>query len=334
MRKIIDLATGVALLAGMAAGPVLAQGIYASANDGVDTNFFFKVAPSGAGGMASNFGLVLLEQGPDTDDLPFTAMTAVNGQLKGSSVSAGGSFDYFFDVTPRLPSGGSTSDNGQITEFDGGVPLSEPLNEMAAHGGVLWGTSWSGSFNYFFEITENAGPGAFGDNFGALTLGEGGRFFGYALSAMAEFDGQLYGAAYDGTQSLFFRINPNTDGTAGAWIDGLGVLEVGGGPDTDPVDAMVGTPDGLFATSWNSANSYNYLFRITPDAGGFGGQETDVGELTLDGARIPFRINALGYLASVPGGVPEPATWAMMLLGFGAVGMTMRWRSRAQWVAA
>jgi hypothetical protein len=26
----------------------------------------------------------------------------------------------------------------------------------------------------------------------------------------------------------------------------------------------------------------------------------------------------------VPGGVPEPATWAMMLLGFGAAGMALR----------
>jgi hypothetical protein len=32
-------------------------------------------------------------------------------------------------------------------------------------------------------------------------------------------------------------------------------------------------------------------------------------------------------LRSPPTGVPEPATWAMMLLGFGGIGMAMR-RSR------
>ena len=30
--------------------------------------------------------------------------------------------------------------------------------------------------------------------------------------------------------------------------------------------------------------------------------------------------------AATPGGVPEPSTWAMMLLGFGAVGIAMRRR--------
>jgi hypothetical protein len=35
-------------------------------------------------------------------------------------------------------------------------------------------------------------------------------------------------------------------------------------------------------------------------------------------------------LIDVPGagGVPEPATWAMMLLGFGAMGVSLRWRRR------
>lgn len=53
------------------------------------------------------------------------------------------------------------------------------------------------------------------------------------------------------------------------------------------------------------------------------------GLLTLDlrdtnnaqGARISLQLNGAGA-------VPEPATWAMMLLGFGAVGATMRRRKR------
>jgi hypothetical protein len=34
--------------------------------------------------------------------------------------------------------------------------------------------------------------------------------------------------------------------------------------------------------------------------------------------------------ASVSGAVPEPATWGMMILGFGLVGMSMRRRGAAQ----
>ncbi|HET6941946.1 MAG TPA: PEPxxWA-CTERM sorting domain-containing protein [Sphingomicrobium sp.] len=33
---------------------------------------------------------------------------------------------------------------------------------------------------------------------------------------------------------------------------------------------------------------------------------------------------------AVPPGVPEPSTWAMMLLGFGAIGFSMRHRRRAE----
>ena len=44
-----------------------------------------------------------------------------------------------------------------------------------------------------------------------------------------------------------------------------------------------------------------------------------------------IQLNQSGFSNSIliGGGVPEPATWAMMLLGFGAVGFSMRRRRRA-----
>jgi len=43
------------------------------------------------------------------------------------------------------------------------------------------------------------------------------------------------------------------------------------------------------------------------------------------------RLQGTLVVASVAGGVPEPATWAMMLLGFGAIGLAVRRkRSRAE----
>lgn len=41
-----------------------------------------------------------------------------------------------------------------------------------------------------------------------------------------------------------------------------------------------------------------------------------------------------GFAAGVPGGVPEPSTWALLILGFGAIGAAMRRRARAGDTAA
>ena len=49
----------------------------------------------------------------------------------------------------------------------------------------------------------------------------------------------------------------------------------------------------------------------------------------VNGNIILGHTSALATLGQ-PGAVPEPATWAMMLIGFGAVGFSMRRRSRMQ----
>lgn len=52
----------------------------------------------------------------------------------------------------------------------------------------------------------------------------------------------------------------------------------------------------------------------------------------LTGTNGEVDFQNMGFTAeiSVPGGVPEPATWAMMLLGFGAVGAAMRRKKQAE----
>jgi hypothetical protein len=70
-------------------------------------------------------------------------------------------------------------------------------------------------------------------------------------------------------------------------------------------DAFAGTFELTFAGGTSSISLNNFVDRYASlsQIGGVSGEGTPVG------------------------GVPEPATWAMMLLGFGAIGMTMR-RSR------
>lgn len=47
-----------------------------------------------------------------------------------------------------------------------------------------------------------------------------------------------------------------------------------------------------------------------------------------DGTSLGSAFLALGGTLGTPTGVPEPASWAMMLFGFGAIGMSMRGRRR------
>ena len=59
---------------------------------------------------------------------------------------------------------------------------------------------------------------------------------------------------------------------------------------------------------------------ISNDCTGGGGYDTGRGDF--------------GSLGFSGGAVPEPATWAVMLLGFGGVGAAMRARHRKQALAA
>ena len=59
--------------------------------------------------------------------------------------------------------------------------------------------------------------------------------------------------------------------------------------------------------------------------------QTLVGGFQMSSAQNAFEIDNIALVTSrsIPGGVPEPSTWAMMLLGFGAIGFTIRRRKSA-----
>lgn len=80
---------------------------------------------------------------------------------------------------------------------------------------------------------------------------------------------------------------------------------------------------------------------ITPDesSGGFPGFAFDLGSLLTPGTYVPFG-SSIGFsgiltVTDAPGVigigyVPEPSTWAMMLLGFAAIGAAVRRKSQLQ----
>ena len=116
--------------------------------------------------------------------------------------------------------------------------------------------------------------------------------------------------------SLFVRLRRTFDAPAIALAGiGLGGLQADG--------AYYGGGGGriLFATDSGGLSNGG---TIITDVAGLG-NIPNVGGLTAWGAA-----NGTVDIATLPaaGAVPEPSTWAMMLLGFGGLGAATRWRSR------
>ena len=94
-------------------------------------------------------------------------------------------------------------------------------------------------------------------------------------------------------------------------------------------DLLTGSYDGALTASSNPTvftNLQNYL--ITGGTGRFlnaAGSFTGTGTVTFAPNQLPFSTQVLSGNFSA-GAVPEAATWIMMLLGFGAVGSSIRWR--------
>lgn len=85
------------------------------------------------------------------------------------------------------------------------------------------------------------------------------------------------------------------------------------------IAAMVPAP----AAGSQNSNAQNPIVTFL-----FGGlDQTLVGGFRMSSTQNAFEID---NIALVTGGVPEPSTWAMMLLGFGAIGFAMRRRKSTQ----
>ena len=124
----------------------------------------------------------------------------------------------------------------------------------------------------------------------------------------------------------------NSDGTTGP--DDHGALFVFGfGGLADGADR---TFNILYGAAGNEAGALSLLSAVSPELYNLGQSSSGPG-----GARNPdfptfiFAFNGVGGKVVVPpSGTPEPATWGLMLLGFGGLGATLRANRRRQALAA
>lgn len=156
-----------------------------------------------------------------------------------------------------------------------------------------------------------------------------------------------------GTAALFVAASaPAQQAPAGAYnfdysasgYNGSGSLTVDA---TGHIDAISGTANGDSITGLSSyASADQALFDtasgIVPDFSGFAfttaANTFSIGDTGLGDIGITDMIsNPNGYCCgthpltlSITAAVPEPATWAMMLIGFGAIGFAMQRTTRKQ----
>lgn len=170
------------------------------------------------------------------------------------------------------------------------------------------------------------------------------------LSSQASAAQTYYGALTIGDHSSTYSIT--TDGTLGA-INGDNIISWGVTMSTSAGVESFSNATGGFVSSNGSALSatptdllfdyqlfapYNFLLLCSFPCGATsylqfennGG--IDYAYMRFNGGEIvSIPQNGVRSIASVPGtngAVPEPGTWAMMLLGFGAIGYSMRRRRR------
>ena len=93
----------------------------------------------------------------------------------------------------------------------------------------------------------------------------------------------------------------------------LGALDAGGNPETDAFFSYLLDPNGANRFAFQALNGETITNLAYNIVGG-----------TADGLR---QVRIASTAAGVPP-VPEPATWMMMLLGFGAAGFALRRRRR------
>ncbi len=108
---------------------------------------------------------------------------------------------------------------------------------------------------------------------------------------------------------------------SGRWgIDNEGVIKLN--------NAVIATLSGT------TTDSFNQLYQFGASSGFVSGLNTLRFEVHDTGVPMAFRTDDMSLTANLSSAVPEPATWAMMIIGFGAAGSMVRSNRRRNALAA
>jgi hypothetical protein len=190
----------------------------------------------------------------------------------------------------------------------------------------------------FEAVTTASAPGSYGSYAYPNGVSGGWSFAGSGLvdgvagtpwfggNPPQGFEGAQYGFVQStGTLSQSF-VADATGTLQLSWLEGSRPFMYGGCCNGDQsYEVYLGS---TLLGSWSTASGQNFLGRSVSGPSVVSGQSYTLafrGLSTSDNTVFLDKVSA-----SVSGAVPEPATWGMMILGFGLVGMSMRRRGAAR----
>lgn len=151
-----------------------------------------------------------------------------------------------------------------------------------------------------FSATGNDGASVFGDN------------------VLAEFDSGFF--SLTANSSFSFLGGTGTNVLSGSFTNGVLSGTLGGLSPTFSVSIPTSAITGVTSSFFNDPTQ-----RVTNFSIGMSDAEPT---LSVDGGQLQgFTASSVGTFGAGPSAVPEPGTWALMILGFGLVGATMRRRA-------
>ena len=281
-------------------------------------NKLFAVAAASAIAFAATPALAGPELVTNGD---FTAVTGTNTstrnfEVDGTTATQPGAQNQYGAVTGWTTTASPTSNNPYNLLFHSNVATAAAAT---ASGGTAQAIGEYGGAEYLAALpSNNAGHG----NFMALdgdTSYNG--LFSTNLTGLTV--GSVYNLAFD-------------------WASGQ--IASRSGATTESLDVFVGSLN--LAGSANNGSSFSHTYgELSTPSGGATDWRTVNTQFTASGTSQVLSFLARGAPTGLPpvalldnvsvrAAVPEPSTWAMMLVGFGAVGAGMRKRRRSTLTAA
>ena len=207
------------------------------------------------------------------------------------------------------------------------IAIAALLTSVSAQASVLYSQAWAGgSTSYASQTDTNSGGfGNFATVYDSFTLGSSAKI------TSVDFVGNYFNPTSPGTITGFtIGLYSNSGGAPGALLQSASVAGNGN-------EASLGSVDGFPMASYSVATNFivsagqTYWLAVVPDLGfppqwgwaqGFGGDGSAVQDFLGDRAfvsgDVAFTLNG--------GAVPEPGSWALMILGFGTMGTALRRR--------